>query len=65
MIEVRNVFQAKYGNGDELVQLIKKGQAMWPPGRNARLFTDLSGQFFTVLGRRRADCCRNPKSSGG
>jgi hypothetical protein len=28
MILVRNVFQAKYGRGDELVQLIKDGQSI-------------------------------------
>jgi len=49
MIVVRGVLQAKYGKGDVLVQLLKEGRAMWPGGRNARLLTDLSGPFFTVV----------------
>ncbi len=50
MIVVRGVFQAKYGKGDELVQLFKEGFEMWPTwARNARLLTDLSGPFFTVI----------------
>ena len=50
MIVVRNVFQAKYGKGDELVQLLKEYTTMWPSGRNARILTDLSGPFFTAVG---------------
>lgn len=49
MIVVRGVFQAKYGRGDELVQLFKEAHAMWPGGRNFRVLTDLSGPFFTVV----------------
>lgn len=49
MIVVRGVFQAKYGRGDELVQLFKEVHATWPSGRNARILTDLSGPFFTVI----------------
>lgn len=49
MIVVRNVFQAKYGKGDELVQLIKESQAIWPNEFKYRIMTDLSGQFFTVV----------------
>ena len=49
MIVVRGVFRAKYGKGDELVQLMKEGNAMWPSGRDVRLLTDLSGPFFTVV----------------
>lgn len=50
MIVVRGVFQAKYGKGDELVQLFKESFEMWPmKARNARLLTDLSGPFFTVI----------------
>jgi hypothetical protein len=55
MIQVRNVFQAKYGKGDELVHLLKEGQAMWPSGRNGRILTDLSGPFFTVVGESEWD----------
>ena len=47
---VRGVFQAKYGKGDELVQLFKEAHTMWPTRtRNACLLTDLSGPFFTVI----------------
>jgi hypothetical protein len=35
--------------GDELAQLIKEGQTMWPEGDNRRILTDLSGPFFTVV----------------
>jgi hypothetical protein len=55
MIVVRNVFQAKYGTGDELVQLLKEGDVMWPLGRNRRILTDLSGPFFTVAGETEWD----------
>jgi hypothetical protein len=56
MIQVRNVFQAKYGKGDELVQLIKESNAMWPTkARNVRVLTDLSGTFFTVVGESEWD----------
>ncbi len=51
MILVRNVFQAKYGRGDELVQLIKDGQAI--PAKHGmgrqRILTDIAGRFFTVV----------------
>jgi hypothetical protein len=50
MIVVRGVFQAKYGKGDELVRLFKEYRTMWPSSaRNARILTDLSGPFFTVV----------------
>ncbi len=49
MIIVRNVFQAKYGKGDELVQVMKDSQAIWPSERKVRIMTDLSGPFFTVV----------------
>lgn len=55
MIVVRGVFQAKYGRGDELVQLFKEAQAMWPSGRNPRILTDLSGPFFTVISESEYD----------
>jgi hypothetical protein len=48
----RNVFQAKYGKGDELVALFKEMRKVAPPafiGRNPRLLTDRSGPFFTVV----------------
>ena len=49
MIVVRGIFQAKYGKGDELVQLFKEGAAMWPSAGGNRILTDLSGPFFTVV----------------
>jgi hypothetical protein len=49
MIVVRGIFQAKYGKGDEVVQLFKERNAMWPPRRKSRILTDLSGPFFTVV----------------
>ena len=55
MIVVRGVFQAKYGKGDELVQLFKEVHAVWPSGRNTRILTDLSGPFFTVVSEAEYD----------
>lgn len=55
MIVVRGVFQARYGKGDELVQLFREAHAMWPSGRNARILTDLSGPFFTVVSEAEYD----------
>ena len=52
MIVERIVFQAKYGKGDELVALFKESAKVAPPssmGRNPRLLTDRSGQFFTIV----------------
>jgi hypothetical protein len=49
MIIVRGVFQAKYGKGDELVQLFKEGNAMSSGWQRTRILTDLSGPFFTVV----------------
>ena len=50
MIVVRNVFQAKYGKGNDLVALIREANKLWPTrGQNFRILTDLSGQFFTVV----------------
>lgn len=55
MIVVRGVFHAKYGKSDELVELFKEAHAMWPSGRNARILTDLSGPFFTVVSEAEYD----------
>ena len=49
MIVVRGVFQAKYGMGDELVELFREAHEIWPSGSNPRILTDLSGPFFTVI----------------
>jgi hypothetical protein len=55
MIVVRGVFQAKYGKSDELAELFKEAHAMWPSGRNARILTDLSGPFFTLVSEAEYD----------
>ncbi len=50
-ILVRNVFQAKYGRGDELVALFNESGEQGPPraDTNLRILTDASGPFFTVV----------------
>lgn len=49
MILVRDVFQAKFGKGDELVALFKENLEAWGGQRNGRILTDVSGPFFTVV----------------
>lgn len=49
MILVRDVFQAKYGKGDELVALFKEIGQKWPQDYADRILTDVSGPFFTVV----------------
>ncbi|MFA7295902.1 MAG: hypothetical protein WC211_01785 [Dehalococcoidia bacterium] len=51
MILVRQTFQAKYGRGDELVGLFKElhARAEFPHRDSARILTDASGRFFTVI----------------
>ena len=57
MVVARQVFQAKYGRGDELVALFKEardrmrasGTATGAEDRSWRLLTDASGPFFTVV----------------
>ena len=53
MIVARQVFQAKYGRGDELVALFKElNQRMQEGGverMRFRILTDVSGPFFTVV----------------
>lgn len=48
MVVVRHVFQAKYGKANELVAVFKE-MRKWQPDMAARVLTDLSGQFFTVV----------------
>src|SRR5437764_12163843 len=57
MILIRDVFQAKYGKGGELVQLFKEAQKEWTDGSpyGNLLLTDLSGPFFTVVTETRAE----------
>ena len=51
MILVRQTFQAKYGRGDELVALFKElhQRADFPHRDTARILTDATGRFFTVV----------------
>ena len=49
MIVVRDVFQARYGKGGELVTLLKEAQQKWSQGYAHRILTDASGPFFTVV----------------
>ena len=53
MLLVRQVFQAKYGRGDELVALFRELNArMRDAGElmpRFRILTDASGPFFTVV----------------
>lgn len=55
MLVVRDVFQAKYGRGDELVALFKEIAEYWKKAdhqiqvRGNRTLTDASGAFFTVV----------------
>ena len=53
MLVARQVFQAKYGRGDELVALFRELNArMREAGGTAprfRILTDASGAFFTVV----------------
>jgi hypothetical protein len=49
MIVVRDVFQAKYGRGHELVELFKETFPGLGQDRTYRLLSDASGPFFTVV----------------
>ncbi len=51
MILVRDVFQAKYGKGGELVALFKEARQNWLEAAkySSRILTDASGTFFTVV----------------
>lgn len=49
MFVVRDVFQAKYGRGNELVTLLKEFFPKVGQDRVYRILTDASGPFFTVV----------------
>ncbi len=49
MIIVRDVFQANYGKGGDLVVLFKDANEKWPTQYASRILTDASGPFFTVV----------------
>jgi hypothetical protein len=48
MILVRDVFQAKYGKGGDLVALFQEAKKVLP-NAYGRILTDTSGPFFTVV----------------
>jgi hypothetical protein len=49
MIVVRDLFQAKYGRGNELVALLKETFPELGQDHTYRILTDASGPFFTVV----------------
>ncbi len=49
MVLIRDVFQAKYGKGGDLVALFKEFRAEWAQEYAGRVLTDVSGPFFTVV----------------
>lgn len=53
MLVARQVFQAKYGRGDELVALFKEMNETilggLESGQRFRILTDVTGPFFTVV----------------
>jgi len=49
MLVVRQVFQAKYGRGDELVTLFQEFNSRMQQDVAFRILTDVSGPFFTVV----------------
>ena len=49
MLIVRDVFQAKYGMGDQLVALFHEMQRMTTVPGGFRVLVDASGPFFTVV----------------
>lgn len=49
MILVRDIFQAKYGKGGDLVALFKEANETWSEDYAVRILTDASGPFFSVV----------------
>ena len=49
MIVVRDVFQAKYGKGNDLISLFKEFQSAMAETFDLRILSDASGPFFTVV----------------
>jgi len=49
MIIVRDVFQAKYGQGSDLAALFKEAKEKWSTQYAGRILTDASGPFFVVV----------------
>ncbi len=59
MIIIRDVFQAQYGKGGDLVNLLKHAQNQWSGVYAHRILTDLSGAFFTVVTETEAESLGN------
>ncbi len=57
MLVIRDVFQAKYGRGDELVALFKEGRDKFSDLSDHlwHVMTDASGPFFTVVEEMQAE----------
>ena len=55
MIVIRDVFQAQYGKGGDLVNLLKQAQNQWPDLYAYRILTDMSGTFFSVVTETEAE----------
>ena len=56
MIIVRDVFQAKYGRGGELVELMKEASKVLRANvASHHILTDASGPFFTVVTETEVD----------
>ena len=49
MIVVRDVFQARYGKGGELVELFKAARKELSQEYAQRILSDASGPFFTIV----------------
>ena len=46
---VRDIFQAKYGKGGDLVRLLQEIHGAMPMKHNYRILEDASGEFFTIV----------------
>ena len=55
MIVVRDVFQAKYGKTDDLVELFLEAKRRFPDIGYNRILTDASGPFFIVIAESEVD----------
>ncbi|HET8630063.1 MAG TPA: hypothetical protein VFL91_21795 [Thermomicrobiales bacterium] len=49
MILVRNIFRCQYGKAGEVARVLAETRAVWDRAGGARLLTDLSGPFDTVV----------------
>lgn len=49
MILIRDVFQAPYGQGGDLVAHFQEARQQWSADYATRILTDAGGRFFTVI----------------